>query len=256
MVQGNGERTAAIRPCPLTKSRKRRFDQWFTMPGRVAEVAQVRAAGHVQRAPERLARHGDEHVPAFATRDHLGERSPRVGHVLQHLERAGDVELVRRQTGGLGRPARGTRDSAARAFPTPLAASGRPGRPPPRDLLRAARRSAPSRPPRRTRRRAPTAGAPAPTARRARRGSRSSAAGRPGSSSRTCRRCCRWVPPRRPGRSQPSVPRAPGPARSGRARRPAGARCGARARGSAAGSRGCRRARRRGSRAPRAGPRR
>src|SRR5918999_390046 len=31
--------------------------------GRVAEVAQVRAAGHVQRAPQRLARHGDEQVP-------------------------------------------------------------------------------------------------------------------------------------------------------------------------------------------------
>src|SRR5688500_6963698 len=59
----------------------------------VPEVLPVRAAGHVEAAPQRLARHRDEQVPARHAR-HLGDGVLRVRDVLEHLDRAGDVELV------------------------------------------------------------------------------------------------------------------------------------------------------------------
>jgi hypothetical protein len=63
------------------------------VPGRVAQVLDVRAAGHVQAAPQRLARHGDEQVLGGHA-GHLGDRVRRVGHVLEHLDRRGELELV------------------------------------------------------------------------------------------------------------------------------------------------------------------
>src|SRR5829696_764439 len=45
---------------------------------RVAEVTQVRAAGHVERAPQRLARHRDQQVARRDAR-HLGDRVLGVG---------------------------------------------------------------------------------------------------------------------------------------------------------------------------------
>src|SRR5919108_5972306 len=53
------------------------------VPGRVAEVLPVRAAGHVQRAPQRFARHRHEQ-PALGHAGHLGDRVLGVGHVLEH----------------------------------------------------------------------------------------------------------------------------------------------------------------------------
>ena len=46
------------------------------MPGRVAELAPVGAARHVERAPQRLVRHGHEQVAPRAA-GHLGERRAR-----------------------------------------------------------------------------------------------------------------------------------------------------------------------------------
>jgi hypothetical protein len=63
------------------------------VPGRVAEVLQVRAPGHVERAPQRLARDRDEQ-PAPRHAGHLLDRVHGVGHVLEHLDRAGHVELA------------------------------------------------------------------------------------------------------------------------------------------------------------------
>ena len=54
-------------PTLRRKETKPRLDQWLTCPGRVAQVAQVGAAGHVEAAPHGLARHGDQQV-ALATR--------------------------------------------------------------------------------------------------------------------------------------------------------------------------------------------
>src|SRR4051794_307644 len=63
------------------------------VPGRVAEVAQVGAAGHVEHAPERLAWHGYEQ-PAAGDARHLREGLIGLRHVLEHLDGAGHVELA------------------------------------------------------------------------------------------------------------------------------------------------------------------
>src|SRR5918995_379660 len=60
--------------------------------GGVAEVAPVRAARHVEAAPERLARNGDEQV-ASRHPGHLGERGLRLRDMLKHLDRACELEL-------------------------------------------------------------------------------------------------------------------------------------------------------------------
>ena len=70
-----------------------RLDQWLTCPGVLPRSLQVGAAGHVEPAPQRLARHRDEQ-PALGHARHLGHRVRRVGHVLEHLDRGRDVELV------------------------------------------------------------------------------------------------------------------------------------------------------------------
>src|SRR5688572_16682809 len=53
---------------------------------RVAPLAHVRAAQHVQHSPEWLARNRDQHVPA-RNADHLGERVLGVRDVLEDLDR-------------------------------------------------------------------------------------------------------------------------------------------------------------------------
>ena len=63
------------------------------VPGGVPEVLQVGAAGHVQPAPQRLARDADQQVPG-GDAGHLGDRVLGVGHVLEHLDRRRDVELA------------------------------------------------------------------------------------------------------------------------------------------------------------------
>ena len=67
MVHGNGERASTTSPWRDSSDTNERLDQWLRWPGRVAEVAQVGAAGHVQPAPQRLARHRDEQ-PALRRR--------------------------------------------------------------------------------------------------------------------------------------------------------------------------------------------
>src|SRR5688500_2477260 len=59
----------------------------------VPEVLPVRAAGHVQPAPQRLARHRDEQ-PARRDARHLGDRVLGIGDVLEDLDRRGHVERV------------------------------------------------------------------------------------------------------------------------------------------------------------------
>src|SRR3954447_16023740 len=61
--------------------------------GRVAERLPVRAAGHVDHPPDRLARDGDEQV-ALGHARHLRERLLRLGHVLEHLDGGQHVELA------------------------------------------------------------------------------------------------------------------------------------------------------------------
>src|SRR4051812_46396799 len=61
--------------------------------GRIAERLPVRAARHVDHAPDRLARHGHEQ-PALGDARHLVQRLLGLGHVLEHLDRRCHVELV------------------------------------------------------------------------------------------------------------------------------------------------------------------
>ncbi len=70
-----------------------RLDQWFTWPGVFPRSRRYAAARHVEAAPERLARHRHEQVAARHAR-HLRERGLRLGHVLEDLDRGGELELV------------------------------------------------------------------------------------------------------------------------------------------------------------------
>jgi hypothetical protein len=63
------------------------------VPGGVAEVLPVRAAGHVQPAPQRLARHRDEQR-ALGHAGHLGHRVLGVGDMLEDLDGRRGVELA------------------------------------------------------------------------------------------------------------------------------------------------------------------
>src|SRR5919206_2790822 len=63
------------------------------VPRRVAQRAHVGAARQVQRPPQRLPRRRHEQ-PAPRDARHPGQRALRVGHVLEHLDRARRVELA------------------------------------------------------------------------------------------------------------------------------------------------------------------
>ena len=103
MVHGNGERRSTTSPCRARSRTKLCLDQWFTWPGVFPRSRTVGAARHVQPPPQRLARHRHEQVPAARHARHLGHRVLGVGHVLEHLDRGGEVELalLERQVLGL-----------------------------------------------------------------------------------------------------------------------------------------------------------
>ena len=93
MVQGKGER-GLLHPAVARQQRDEpALGPVVHVAGRVAEVAPVGAARHVQPAPERLARDRDEQVAARHAR-HLRQRRLRLRHVLQHLDGGGEVELA------------------------------------------------------------------------------------------------------------------------------------------------------------------
>ncbi len=244
------------RPSRPTKARRL---QWFRWPGRVAQLPQIGAAGHVEHAPQRLVGDGDEQVAA-GDPGHLGQHALGVGHVLEHLGRGDEIELVVGERRAARRawpelevgapPLRAHSASSlgpARSTPTTAAAARRCGPLLAEDALAAAHVE------HRGRRRlgeqlvqrALEAGHQPPDDRIAR--------------SRTCRTCCRSGRPRRgAGAHTPSASalrygvavaglRAAGPrrARSARARRRAGARSAGRARRCAATASAGRRAGRR-----------
>src|SRR5881296_118713 len=61
--------------------------------GCVSEVAQVCATDDVEHSPQWLPWHA-HHEPARRDPGHLAEHGIRIGHVLEHLERGGSLELV------------------------------------------------------------------------------------------------------------------------------------------------------------------
>ena len=92
-VHGVALRTASTVAWAETRLGDRAPRPVVQVAGRVAERAHVGAARDVQRAPQRLARHGhDDGAARDAGR--LGERAARVGDELQHLDEADEVERV------------------------------------------------------------------------------------------------------------------------------------------------------------------
>ena len=135
---GRGASSTGTASAPARPSRSapaatanERLDQWFTWPGVLPSCAQVGAARHVEPAPERLARHRHEQ-PAARHARHLGQRGLGLGHVLEHLDRGGQVELVvgERQGGGVRGPELEVRAPALAPIRPP--AWDRRGRCPPR----------------------------------------------------------------------------------------------------------------------------
>src|ERR687886_1608818 len=92
---GPGQRRAVLDDVAMARrqGRERAPRPVVHVPRCVAERAHVRAAGQVQRPPQRLPGRRDEH-PAPRDPRHLGQRALRVGHVLEHLDRARRVELA------------------------------------------------------------------------------------------------------------------------------------------------------------------
>ena len=220
------------------------------MAGGVAELAHVGAAGEVERPPQRLARDRDEQVAARrrgpsrrpCARDRGRARAPR-------SRRRGRTRR-RRTAASRRRTVAELEVRRAARVPTRPASFGSsrsmPDDPAVAELLRpTASVSTPS--PQPTSSTEPGAGAREQLVERALEAGHQPAHDRV-ASSRTCRRCCRSGPRRRPlgGRVIPRAPRGPArsglagagararrrrrPARSARARRRAGARSAARAR--------------------------
>ena len=97
MVHGNGERASTTSPWRASSSREAALGPVVHVPGRVAEILHVRAARHVEPAPERLARDRDQQVAAAGAARHLRHRVLGVGHVLEHLDRRRERELAVRE---------------------------------------------------------------------------------------------------------------------------------------------------------------
>ena len=192
IVHGNGERASTTSPCRDSSVTNERLDQWLRWPGVLPRSSQVRAAGHVQPAPQRLARDARRAASAARAARHLGDACA-PGRARARAPRSPSPRRTRRRRTAGSRPSsRGTRGSAPGAVSHSACSCG-------------SSRSMPTtrRSPRRCahfvvehalaaadveqRLRAP----PARTARRACARSRPSGGGRPGSSSRTCRTCCR-----------------------------------------------------------------
>ena len=139
--------------------RRRAGHQWLRCPGVLPRSRTYAPRARFEPAPERLARHGDEQ-PARAPRaPSRATVCSRVGHVLEHLDRARPGRTRRRRTAGARPASRGTRGSArARVAHSAWSAGSSRSIPTTRgrraacaQLLRRAR-------PRRSRRRAATAG--------------------------------------------------------------------------------------------------
>ena len=159
------------------------------MPGRVAKRRPVGAARHVEHSPQRLAGDRHEQVALGAAR-HLGERVLGVGDVLEHLDRAHQIELVLRERQVPASITRYSRLGAVRAAqPAWIDSSSR--------SIPTTRRS-----PSRSAHRCTSTPSPQPTSSSERGSARSNSSSRCARSrssdgarrgwwSRTCRRCCR-----------------------------------------------------------------
>ena len=111
MVHGNGERASTTVPCRDEHARERALGPVVHVAGRVAERAPVRAAGHVQPAPQRLARHRDQQAP-LATRAISATVASGSGTCSSTSIAVASVELVVGEGQRAWPPRRGTPGSA------------------------------------------------------------------------------------------------------------------------------------------------
>ena len=128
IVQGNGERASTTSPWRESSRTNERLDQWLRCPGvlpsaRSRRRAPCSASATAARGAPRRAGGARRSAPSR-------QRVLGVGDVLEHLDRAREVELVRRRTAGSRPPSPGTRGSAPGARPS------RPGSTPPRGRCR------------------------------------------------------------------------------------------------------------------------
>ncbi len=86
-----------------TSRTKSRLDQWLTWPGVLPRSRTYAPRATFERPPQRLAGDRDQQVPRGHAR-HLGQRPLRVGDVLEHLDRGGQVERADPETAGPRRP--------------------------------------------------------------------------------------------------------------------------------------------------------